>query len=114
MPEPRRGEVWYGDLDPTRGHEQAGTRPVLIVSDNNLNSSAAGLVIAVPFTTRERRVPFHVEVQPPEGGLKQRSFAKCEDVRSLSVERLKSRIGYVTEETLKAVEFHLKRLLRIR
>jgi mRNA-degrading endonuclease toxin of MazEF toxin-antitoxin module len=53
--------------------------------------SAADLVVAVPFTTRRRGVPTHVEVRPPAGGLRDLSFAMCEQIRSLSTERLGSR-----------------------
>jgi len=55
-------------LDPTRGHEQAGTRPGLIVSTDYFNSGSAGLVLLVPLTTTRTGIPLHVEVIPPEGG----------------------------------------------
>ena len=59
MPEPLRGEIWLVDLDPTMGHEQAGTRPALVVSTDYLNSSSADLVILVPLTTVKRGIPLH-------------------------------------------------------
>ena len=83
-----RGEVWLASLDPTRGHEQAGRRPVVIVSDDLFNRSPAGLVIVLPMTTRLRAVRSHVVLEPPEGGLKSTSVIQCEAVRSIAVERL--------------------------
>ena len=69
MPAPLRGEIWMIDFDPTRGHEQAGKRPALVVSDDVFNAGPAGLVIALPLTSKAKGVRSHVAVQPPEGGL---------------------------------------------
>ena len=85
----RRGEIWRISLDPVVGHEQAGDRPALVVSDERLNASAAGLVIVVPLTKTNRAIPWHVEIEPPTGGVRERSFAMCEQVRTISVERLR-------------------------
>jgi len=85
----RRGEVWRISLDPVAGHEQAGDRPALIVSDDRLNASAAGLVIVVPLSRTRRDIPSHVEVRAPEGGVRETSYAMCEQVRAISVERLR-------------------------
>jgi len=106
-----RGEVWYVDLDPVRGHEQAGRRTALIVSADIFNGGPAGLVILAPITTRDRGVPLHVGVDPPEGGVRQRSFIKCEDVRSVDITRLSRRLGAVASETLAEVEDRLRTLL---
>ena len=108
----RRGEVWLADLNPYRGHEQTGERPVLIVSADPFNQSPAGLVIAVPFTTRERDIPTHVEVRPPDGGLRDVSFAMCEQLRTLAADRLASRpFGSVSPAVLRSVEDRLRLLL---
>ena len=111
MPEPRRGDIWFGVLDPIRGHEQGGKRPVLIVSDDLFNRSAARLVVAVPLTTKKKDIPYHIEVSPPEGGLLRPSFIKCEDIRSLSVERLIGRLGSASDSTVARVEDRIRRLL---
>ena len=110
---PQRGEVWHADLDPVRGHEQAGTRPVLIVSDDAFNSSPAQLVVALLITSKPKNVRSHVAVSPPEGGLTRPSFIKCEDVRSLSIERLQGRIGRIEDATLLDVEYRLRVLLKL-
>jgi len=101
------------DFSPTRGHEQAGRRPALIVSADPFNHSPACLVIAAPLTTKGKGLPWHVEVNPPEGGLKLRSFIKCEDVRSLATDRLIQRFGLVSSETLYEVEDILRILLQL-
>lgn len=106
-----RGEVWLVDLNPVRGHEQAARRPALVVSADDFNRGAAGLVIIVPMTTRERGIPLHVSVDPPEGGIKRRSFIKCEDVRSVSEQRLVRRFGVVSRETVALVADRLRIVL---
>jgi mRNA interferase MazF len=112
-PLPSRGDVWLVDLNPTRGHEQAGVRPALVVSTNLFNQGPAGLVVVLPLTTTQRDIPLHVAIDPPEGGLRQRSFAKCEDIRSIASERLRERWGTVVPATLRLVEDRLRVLLEI-
>jgi len=106
-----RGEVWLVDLSPVRGREQAGTRPSLIVSVDRFNQSAATLAICLPITSKDKKIPFHVSIDPPEGGLTVKSFIKCEDVRSLSSERLIKRLGAVSAETMNQVEARLRILM---
>jgi mRNA interferase MazF len=104
--------VWLADLEPTRGHEQSGQRPVLVVSPDPINQGPGDLVIAVPFTTRRRGIPTHVEVRPPDGGLRDISFAMCEQIRSLATERLgASPLGTVSATVLDSVESRLRLLL---
>jgi mRNA interferase MazF len=110
----RRGEVWLADLHPSRGHEQRGQRPVLVVSADPFNQSPAGLVIAVPFTTRNRGIPTHIEVRPPDGGLRDLSFAMCEQLRALATDRLTSGpFGAVSPAVMRAVEDRLRLLLEL-
>ena len=108
-----RGEVWFVDLNPTRGREQSGRRPCLIVSDDRLNRSAADLVIVIPITSRDKGIASHVEINPPEGGLQLRSFIKCEDIRSISTDRLLKVMGTVTLATLESVGQRLRILLNL-
>ena len=108
-----RGEVWFVDLDPTIGREQSGRRPCLVVSDDRFNRSPADLVIVIPITSRDKGIPSHVEMNPPEGGLKVRSFIKCEDIRSISIDRLVKVLGIVTLATLQSVEQRLRLLLSL-
>ena len=108
-----RGEVWLVDLAPTKGHEQSGRRPALVVSTDVFNHGPAGLVVVVPLTTRDRRIPLHVGVDPPEGGVRTRSFIKCEDVRSVSEQRLVRRLGVVSPDTLSLVADRLRVVLEL-
>lgn len=111
MPESSRGEIWLVDLNPVRGHEQAGRRPGLVISVDAFNYGPAGLMVIIPITTKAKSIPFHVEVRPPEGGLDHPSFIKCEDIRSIAKERLVERIGRIGEATLAEVEDRLRILL---
>lgn len=100
---PERGEVWYVDLDPVKGHEQGEQRPAVIVSSTRFNRSAAKLVVVAPITRKDRGIPLHVPVDPPEGGLKSRSFVMCDQVRTISAARLSQRWGRLTNTTLEKV-----------
>ena len=111
MPEPSRGEVWMVDLNPSRGHEQAGVRPGLLVSVDLFNHGPAGLIVVLPLTSVAKGIPFHVELNPPEGGVKVKSFIKCEDIRSGAKERLAHRWGRISGTTMAAVEDRLRILL---
>lgn len=113
MNPPARGEVWLAELSPTRGHEQSGRRPVLVVSEDLFNRGPAGLVIVLPLTSKWRGVPSHVPLDPPEGGVEHRSAVLCEAVRSVSAERLTVRWGVVERRTMAAVEDRLRILLRL-
>ena len=109
-PKPSRGDLWMVDLDPTRGHEQAGRCPALVVSDDGLNHGPAGLVVILPVTSRARGLASHISIAPPEGGLVLPSFIKSEDIRSVAKERLSRRLGSVTPRTLAAVDYRLRLL----
>jgi len=99
------------DLDPARGHEQAGRWPALVVSADEFNHGPAGMVVVVPITTRDRGVSLHVRIEPGDGGLPQLSFAKSEDVRPVSTERLLRRMGRVSPDTIRRAEVALRVLL---
>jgi mRNA interferase MazF len=111
MADPLRGEIWMVDLNPTRGREQRGRRPALVVSSNTFNRGPADLVVVLPITGTERGIPLHVPVAPPEGGLSKLSFVKVEDVRSVSKQRCTKRWGRVASDTMAAVEDRLRVLL---
>ena len=106
-----RGEIWLVGLDPTKGREQAGMRPALVISVDIFNHGAAELVIAIPITSRAKGVPLHIKVDPPEGGLSLTSYVKCEDVRSISTSRLIRKLGTVSTQTIESVEDRLQILL---
>lgn len=113
-PLPGRGEIWPANLDPTRGHEQAGERPVLIISTNTFNRGPAELICVLPLTRTDRRIPLHIRVEPPEGGLAARSFILCDAIRSIARERLGAGPwGVVSKETMRQVEDRLRILLEL-
>lgn len=108
-----RGDIWLADLNPVRGHEQAGRRPVLIVSEDAFNQSRADLVVVIPITSTLRPIPFHVVVHPPEGGLTNSSALLCEAVRSISKNRLITRWDAVSASTMALVADRLRILMRL-
>jgi mRNA interferase MazF len=111
---PNRGEIWLADLNPIRGHEQAGTRPVLIISTNTFNHGPASLVFVLPLTRTDRYIPIHVPLDPPEGGVSTRSYILCDALRSIAKDRLGPRPwGNVSAATLRKVEDNLRILLEL-
>ena len=113
MPSILYGDIWYGDLDPTLGHEQAGERPVLVLSSTVFNRSPAGLVVILPITTRLRGIPWHVNILPPEGGLTRPSAILCEAVRSVSQQRLQHYLGTAGTATMLEVQDRLRILMNL-
>jgi mRNA interferase MazF len=114
MAQPSRGEIWQANLDQIRGHEQAGVRPVLIVSTNLFNHGPSRLVLCLPLTRADRRIPVHVAIDPPEGGVSGRSYILCDAIRSISIDRLgASPWGAVSLSTMRRVEDNLRILLEL-
>jgi mRNA interferase MazF len=105
----RRGELWMASLDPIRGSEQAGTRPVLILQADPLNAFLRTAVI-VPFTSNLSwaRFPFCVQVPSGEAGLTVDSVALCHQTRAIDNTRLIRRMGEVSATTLTQVEQALR------
>jgi mRNA interferase MazF len=97
-----RGEIRWADLNPTRGHEQAGERPVLILSHDVFNERS-GTVIAMALTSQEPRAGFPLTLELRTAKLPQRSWVKTGQIRPLSTERIGRRLGRLTDEELAAV-----------
>ncbi|MEX0767801.1 MAG: type II toxin-antitoxin system PemK/MazF family toxin [Microthrixaceae bacterium] len=110
MNRPRRGEIWLVDFGLPIGREQAGQRPAVIVSSNLLNESRAGVIILVPCTTTRRELPSHVELDVASG-LDQISYAKCEDLKSVSEERLMRALGSVSVDAMFEITKSIRFLL---
>lgn len=106
-----RGDIWLMDFGEPVGREQSGRRPAVVVSADPLNESRAGVVIVVPCTTTRRGLPSHIEIEPGRSGLDDVIYAKCEDVKSVSEQRLVTRLGSVVDETLFAIARALRFLL---
>ena len=117
MGDPLRGEIWLADLSTGRGHEQAGQRPVLIVSDDGFNSGLSGLVMVAPLTSKvqkSKNIVAHIPIHPPEAGVKTPSVILCDQMRAISKDRLgTSRMGERLPATLAAVEDVLRTLLSL-
>ncbi|MDZ4675733.1 MAG: type II toxin-antitoxin system PemK/MazF family toxin [Gemmatimonadota bacterium] len=97
-----RGEVRWADLDPVRGREQSGLRPVLVLSQDVFNQRS-GTVIAVAITSQAPRAGFPLTLELRETKLPKRSWVKIGQVRTLSVERIGKRLGRVSAEELALV-----------
>lgn len=104
----RRGAVVWVDLSPTRGREQRGNRPALVVSSRGYLDSVPDLVIVVPITSVDRGWPHHVAVTGDRSGLTRASFAMTEQPRTISRERIIRRAGVVDADTLMAVDEWLR------
>lgn len=109
---PERGEVYWADPDPTRGSEQAKSRPFAIVSVDQLNRAPLGLSLAVPLTRTEVGNPLHLAIAPPEGGLREASYAMPEQLRAIAHERLVRRLGRLRPTTLEELLRRCRLLLR--
>ena len=97
-----RGEIRWADLNPVRGHEQAGRRPVLILSHDVFNDRS-GTVIALAMTSQEPRAGFPLTLESRADGLTKRSWVKISQIRTLSVDRLGQRLARASEEELARV-----------
>jgi mRNA interferase MazF len=98
-------------LDPIVGREQGGRRPVLVVSSNNFNALPHSLCVAVPLTRTNRHLPLHVEIASGQAGLTANSVIMCDQVRSISIDRLQKRVGVVDDGTISQVMTILHRIL---
>ena len=94
-----RGEIYWADLNPVRGSEQAGYRPVVILSHDVFNRRS-GTVIAMAITSQPQRAGFPLTLALPDGVLSRPSWIKISQVRTISVERLGKRLGVVENEVL--------------
>lgn len=100
---PLAGEIWDAVLDPIRGREQAGYRPVLVISNDWFNTLERSLVIATPITGTEARVRYQIKIEAGEGGVKKDSTILPEQIRAMDVSRLRKRRGQVSQQTLDQV-----------
>jgi mRNA interferase MazF len=97
-----RGEIRWADLNPVRGHEQAGLRPVLILSHDVFNERS-GTVIAVAITSQPQRADFPLTLDLKTGDLPKQSWVKISQIRTLSVERIGKLIGRASQEEIAQV-----------
>jgi len=97
-----RGDIIWADLNPVKGREQSGRRPVLIISQDVFNERS-GTVIALALTSQPQKAGFPLNLELAHSNLKKKSWVKISQIRTLSVERLGPKIGKVTEEELNII-----------
>ncbi|MFY0608091.1 MAG: type II toxin-antitoxin system PemK/MazF family toxin [Cyclobacteriaceae bacterium] len=104
-------EIWYADLEPVEGSEQAGIRPIVILSGNMLNGLLK-VVIACPLTSKVKGYKGNVVLQPnKENGLSQPSETLIFHIRSISKSRLKRKIGKISSDQLAQLKVSLNDIL---
>ncbi len=97
-----RGDIRWADLNPVRGHEQAGQRPILVLSHDIFNERS-GTVIAVALTSQEPRAGFPLTLPIGAPRLPKRSWVKISQIRTLSVERIGRRLARASDTELASV-----------
>ena len=105
----RQGDIWLMDFGEPIGSEQAGRRPAVVVSDDEMNRGPSGLVIVVPITSTFRGLVSHIELDDEGTGLDVVSYAKCEDLKSISDRRLVTHLGSAPIEAM----FHIRQVLTL-
>ncbi len=94
-----RGDIYWADLNPVRGHEQAGSRPVVIISKDIFNERS-GTVIAMAITSQPQRTGFPLTLELTGSNLPKQSWVKISQIRTLSTERLGEKMGRIQPEVL--------------
>jgi mRNA interferase MazF len=97
-----RGDVFWADLTPARGHEQDGLRPVLVLSHDVFNERS-GTVIGVALSSRSPQVGFPLTLEIHSARLPKRSWVKISQIRTLATERLGKKLGHVSSEEVDRV-----------
>jgi mRNA interferase MazF len=97
-----RGDIFWADLTPTRGHEQDGLRPVLILSHDVFNERS-GTVIGVAVTSQPPQAQFPLVLEIHSAKLPKRSWVKISQIRTLAIERLGKKLGHVSSEEIDRV-----------
>ncbi len=101
----KRGDLFYVDLAPTRGSEQSGARPVLVIQ-NDVGNEAAPTVVVAPLTTRSfsKRFPTNVNVAEGTAGLKADSTVLLSQIRTIDKSRLERRLGHLPPDLMRQVD----------
>jgi len=105
-------QVWMVDLAPTIGAEQSGRRPAVVVSSPFFAAFPTAMALVVPLTTRDRGLPHHVGVASAQSGLHQPSWARTDDLRSISEQRLLgAHLGSVSDDEAAEIRMWLRLML---
>lgn len=116
LPKPVRGDVFSARLDPTEGSEQTGTRPVVVISRDSINSNSP-VVVIVPVTDAanvKRLYPSHAHFPKGTGGLRMDSIAKAEQIRAIQISRFVAYYGRIDRDALARIEEAIKITLALK
>jgi mRNA interferase MazF len=105
-----RGDIRWADLDPVRGGEHAGPRPVVVLSEDVFNDRS-GTVIAVALTSQPQRAGFPLTLELTSSKLPERSWVKISQIRTLAIERVGKRVGRASPEELAQIVEGLNEIL---
>jgi len=109
---PLRGEVWIVNWNPSRGSEQAGRRPALVIQNNIGNEKAATTIVAA-ISSSIRIYPMNVKLDPPEGGLERISIVKTSQLLTVSKKRLEKKLGRVSAQKMVEINRAIKLSLEL-
>lgn len=113
MKNPKRFEIWLVNWNPGRGSEQEGLSPSLVIQTDagNMNPDYPNTIV-LGISTKGREIPFHIKIEPSiNNGLKSVSFVKCEQIFTISKERLVEKIGLLDPQYAEKVEMAIKLVL---
>ena len=105
-----RGDIFWADLEPTKGSEQAGIRPVLVLS-NSIFNERSGTVIAVALTSQEQKAGFPLTLKITSLKLPKPTWVKISQIRTLSIKRLSKKLGKISPEEIEEVMEGLNEIL---
>jgi len=105
-----RGEIRWAELNPVRGHEQGGTRPVLVIGHDVFNERS-GTVIAMAITGKPQKAGYPLTFELKSGKLPERSWVKISQIRTLSVDRIGECLGRVSPQELAKIVDGLNQLI---
>jgi mRNA interferase MazF len=105
-----RGEIYWADLEPVRGHEQGGTRPVLVLS-HDLFNDRSGTAIVLALTVQPQRAGYPLTWRVPSGRLPRDSWVKISQVRTISTQRLGVRLARLQDSELEEIVNGLVQLI---
>lgn len=106
----RRGEIYIVSFDPARGREQGGIRPAVIIQNDDGNEFASTTIVAA-MTKQDRDYPVRVRVSPRESGLREASSVMLDQIRTVSRDRLRERVGRLIPSAMEDVDRALRKSL---
>lgn len=112
MSYPKRGETWLVNWNPSRGSEQAGIRPALVIQ-NDIGNEKSSTTIVAAISGNVKIYPMNVKIEPGESGLDKSSIVKTNQILTVSKERLMKKIGKAGHKTMHAVNNAIKLSLDI-